>query len=362
MTTTIDITSPIDEARVQEVAQRIAFDLAVSGGVAMLELGDRLGLFRALVDSGPTSAETLAVRTGYEPRLVREWMFSQAAAGYLIFDPVAETFELGAEEALVLANENSPAFVGGIAEVVRSLYLGGDRLAEAFRSDGAVAWSEHHNCLYSGCDRSFGVSYMNHLVQEWIPAIDGLDEKLKAGGRVLDVGCGSGISVITMATAYPNSTFVGVDAHRDAIERARKAAVDAGVADRVSFEIGTATDFSPGGTFDAVCFFEALHDMGDPDGAIQMAGHNLNDGGVVIAAEINAQDTRADQVADPMSRLNFAASTGLCTPGALSQYGPRALGNQVGEKAWREIFAANGFGQLEAVAATPILLILAAHR
>ncbi len=354
--------APIDEARVQEIAQQVAFDIAVSAGVAMLELGDRLGLYKALAGAGPTTADTLAAQTGYQPRLVREWLLSQAAAGYLTLDPDLETFELGAEEALVVAVEDSPAFVGGIAEVVRAMYLGGDRLTDAFRSDGSVSWGEHHDCLYSGCDRSFGLAYKTHLVQEWIPAVDGLHETLLAGGRVLDVGCGSGISVIAMADAYPDARFVGIDSHRAAIERARRLAVEAGVVDRVTFEVGTAADVNVGGTFDAVCFFEALHDMGDPDAAIREAGRNLAEGGVVIAAEISARDSTADQVADPMSRLNFAASTALCTPGALSQRGPRALGNQVGVRRWREIFAANGFSRLEAVAATPILMVLAAQR
>lgn len=355
-------TAVIKPERLESVVQNVAGHAAAAAGLAMFELGDRLGLYRALAGAGATTASDLAERTGCEERLVSEWLFSQAAAGYLHYDESTDTFELGLEESVVLAADDSPAFFGGVAQIIRSFFLDGDRLAAALKGDGGLAWDEHHECLYSGTDRFFGHTYRHFLVPEWIPKIEGLADALSEGGRVLEVGCGSGIALVEMAAAFPDASFVGVDSHPLAVERAQDRAATAGVGNRVTFEVGLADQTAPGGSFDAVFFIEALHDMGDPDAAIRQAASNLVEDGVVVAVEINAGDTRSEQIAHPMAPLQFAASTALCTPGALAQRGPRALGNQVGEARWRQIFAENGFATLEALHRTPNMMVLAARR
>ena len=352
----------IDPVRLESFVHEVAGHAAAAAGLAMFELGDRLGLYRALAGAGPTTPGTLAERTGCDERLITEWLLSQAAAGYLVYDEAAETFELGPEESVVLAADDSPAFFGGVAQVVRSFFLDGDRLAAAFTGDGGLAWDQHHECLYAGTDRFFGHSYRHFLVDEWVPKVEGLADALVDGGRVLEVGCGSGIALVELATAFPEATFVGVDAHPLAIERAQDRAASAGVGGRVTFEVGLADEVEPGGRFDAVFFIESLHDMGDPDAAIGRAGTNLTPDGVIVAVEINAGDTRREQITGPMAPMHFAASTALCTPGALAQRGPRALGNQVGIARWREIFAENGFPTVEEIDRTPSLLVLTARR
>lgn len=352
----------IDMERLQAFAGQVGGDTAAAAGIAMVELGDRLGFYRAMTGAGPITAEQLASATGCNTRLVGEWLLSQAAAGYITYDPDAETFELGMEEAIVLATDDSPAFMGGAIQIVRSVYLDGDRLANAFLSDGGVGWGDHHECMFHGLGRFLGHTYEAFLVDAWIPQVDGLKEQLDAGGRVLDVGCGTGVALVALAKAFPNSRFVGVDMHEGSIEAARERAIEAGVADRIEWIVGSAADCEPGGLFDAVFFFEALHDMGDPDAAIRCAERNLVDDGAIVAVEINAADTRAEQVADPMARLHFTASTALCTPGAMSQHGPRALGNQVGVALWTEIFAENGFPMVTEIDRTPIVVVLEARR
>lgn len=352
----------IDPERLETFIQNVAGHAAAAAGFAMFELGDRLGLYRALAGAGPTTAGQLADRTGCDERLVTEWLLSQASAGYLVYDESTETFELGVEESVVLAADDSPAFFGGVAQVIRSFFLDGDRLAAAFQGDGGLSWGQHHECLYSGTDRFFGHSIRHFLVPEWIPKVDGLADTLVGGGRLLEVGCGSGIALVELATAFPEASFVGVDSHPLAIERAQDRAATAGVGNRVTFEVGFADEIAPGPSFDAVLFIESLHDMGDPDAAIRQAGSNLAQDGVIVAVEINAADTRSEQIAHPMAPMQFAASTALCTPGALAQRGPRALGNQVGVARWREIFAENGFSTLEELDRTPNLLVLAARR
>ena len=352
----------IDPHRLDTIVQHVAGHAAAAAGLAMFELGDRLGLYRALAGAGPTTPAELAEQTGCQERLVTEWLLSQAAAGYLRYDESAETFELGTEESIVLATDDSPAFFGGVAQIIRSFFLDGDRLAAAFTGDGGLGWDQHHECLYAGTDRFFGHTYRHFLVAEWIPKIDGLAATLAAGGRVLEVGCGSGIALVEMAIAFPEATFVGVDAHPLAIERAQDRAATAGVGNRVRFEVGLADQVASGDPVDAVFFIEALHDMGDPDAAIRQAASNLAPDGVLVAVEINAGDTRSEQISAPMAAMQFAASTALCTPGALSQRGPRALGNQVGVARWRQIFAENGFSTLDDIDRTPNMMVLAARR
>lgn len=365
MTAPTDTTNPPeppDMDRVMAFAGQVSGDAAAAAGIAMVELGDRLGLYRAMIGAGPMTADELADATGCNHRLIREWLYSQAAAGYVTYHPDPEYFELEIEQAIVLATDDSPAFVGGAIEIIRSIFLDGERLAQAFRTDGIVGWADHHDCMFHGLDRFLGHSYEAFLVGEWIPQVAGLGERLRAGGRVLDVGCGGGVALVAMAKAFPNSTFVGVDNHAPSIDVARERASREGVAERVHFEVGNAADTTPGGAFDAVFFFEALHDMGDPDAAIRQADANLSDDGVIVAVEISAADTRVEQLADPMARLHFTASTALCTPGAMSQHGPRALGNQVGIARWTEIFDANGFSSVREIGRTPVVLVLEVRR
>lgn len=357
-----DAAPTVDMDRLQALAQQVGGDTAAAAGIAMVELGDRLGLYRAMIGAGPMTAEALSDATGCNERLLSEWLCTQAAAGYVIYHADTGAFELELEAAIVLATDDSPAFMTGAIEIVRSIFLDGERLAEAFRTDGALSWGEHHDCMYHGYDRFLGHSYDEFLVDSWIAQVDGLADRLAAGGRVLDVGCGTGSALVTMAEAFPDATFVGIDAHAPSVEAARSRAQAHGVADRVRFEVGRSTDCDPGGLFDAVFFFEALHDMGDPDGAIRHADSLLVDGGVIIAVEINAADGRTAQFSDPMARLHFAASTALCTPGAMSQVGPSALGNQVGLERWKAIFASNGFSSVVEIGRTPVVLVLEIRR
>ncbi|MEM9607254.1 MAG: class I SAM-dependent methyltransferase [Actinomycetota bacterium] len=365
MTTTTTTTNPVPELdveRLQGFAQQVGGDTATAAGIAMMVLGDELGLYRAMAGAGPVTAETLADAVGCSRRLISEWLLSQAAAGYLTYGADTETFELGTEESLVLAVDDSPAFMVGAVRILRSMFLDGQRLVEAFRSDGALSWGEHHQCMFHGMEHFFGNYYRQPLVEAWIPRVDGLVDRLAAGGRVLDVGCGTGAAVIAMAEAYPQATFVGIDSHGPSVDTARRRADEHGVAERVSFEVAEAAGYQPEAPFDAVLFIEALHDMGDPDAAIRRAGANLVDGGSIVAVEINAADTRATQLGDPMARMHFAASTALCTPMALSQEGPRALGNQVGFARWTEIFAENGFSSAVEMDRTPMFLVIEAQR
>jgi SAM-dependent methyltransferase len=289
-------------------------------------IGDKLGLYRAMAGAGPLTSQELAERSGTHERYVREWLNNRAAGGIVEYHPADGTYELSDEAAQLWAEETSPAFLAGWIDLIASVWADADRVADAFRSGEGILWGDHDPRLYRGVQRFFSPLYRGSLVQEWVPSLDGVDDKLRRGAKVADVGCGYGISTVIVAEAYPRSSFVGYDSHPESITAAEKAAAEAGVADRVRFEVADAASFDGTG-YDLVCFFDALHHMGDPVGAASYARAALAEGGTVMLVEPNAGDRVEDNL-NPVGRAFYAGSTFLCTPGALAQPGGHTLGAQ----------------------------------
>ena len=322
--------------------------------------GRRLGLYRNLVTTGPVSADQLAAQAGCHPRLVREWLDGQAAGSLIDFDPGSDTYQLSPEAALALADENSPAFVARGMNAFASMFIDKDKITAAFKSDGALSWGEHHPCLFQGTEWFFRTGYRAFLPTEWLPALDGVDAKLKAGAKVADVGCGHGASVVVMAHAYPNSRIWGFDFHAASVDTARARAEDDGVADRTTFEVADSKGYD--GSFDLICFFDCLHDMGDPVGIARYAREHLEPGGTVLLVEPFAIDDKAANLtSNPMAALLYTASSAICTPNSLSQDVALGLGAQAGEARLREVFEQAGYSSLRRAAETPLNLILEAR-
>jgi SAM-dependent methyltransferase len=323
-------------------------------------LGDELGFYRELAGSGPRSADSLADKTKCNPRLVREWLDSQAAGGLVAYDAAKDTYELGPEAAMALADDSSPVFVARAMNAFGSIYIDMPKVAAAFRGNGAIAWGDHHPCLFSGTEWFFRTGYRAYLTNVWIPALDGVSAKLEAGARVADVGCGHGASSVVMAKTYPKSKIFGFDSHAPSIATSKQRADEAGVSDRAQFEVATATSYS--GQYDLICFFDCLHDMGNPVGAAKHARERLAPGGTVLLVEPYAVDGRAKNVAaNPMAALFYAASTAICTPNSLSQDVKLGLGAQAGEQRLRGVFEEAGFKHFRRAAETPMNLILEAR-
>jgi SAM-dependent methyltransferase len=348
----------MDEAKLHEFMGKLVTDMGGAAMMANVMVGEELGLYRALADGTAVTPEELAAKTQCNSRLVREWLNAQAAAGYV---EIADgKFCLPTEHALALAVEDSPVYVAGGASVLASLFLDKDKLIAAMRGDGAIAWGEHHPCLFSGTERFFRPGYRAHLVPEWLPALEGVVPKLEAGARVADVGCGFGASSVIMAQAYPKSHFFGFDYHAPSIKAAKQRAADAGVSERVSFEVATAKSYA-GKDYDLVCYFDCLHDMGDPVGAARHAHQSLKADGTVLLVEPFAGD-HLEQNVNPVGRLFYAASTFVCTPNSLSQEVGLGLGAQAGESRLRDVFAEAGFTQFRRATETPFNLILEARK
>jgi len=323
-------------------------------------LGDELGLYRELAGSGPRKADSVAEKTGCHARLVREWLDAQAAGGLVVFDADSDTYELSPEAVMVLSDDTSPVFAARAMNALGSMYMDMQKTATAFRGNGALSWSEHHPCLFSGTEWYFRTGYRAHLATSWIPALEGVEAKLKAGARVADVGCGHGASLVVMASAYPNSTFCGFDFHAPSIETCRKRAGEAGVCERAEFQVATATSYT--GKFDLICFFDCLHDMGDPVSAARHAREHLLPGGTVLLVEPFAIDPRPKNIAEnPMAALFYVASSCICAPNSLSQEGGAALGAQAGLAKLREVFKKAGFHHFRPAAQTPMNLIIEAR-
>jgi 2-polyprenyl-3-methyl-5-hydroxy-6-metoxy-1,4-benzoquinol methylase len=302
----------------------------------------------------------VAEKAGCHPRLVREWLDGQAAGGLVLFDAGNETYELTAEAALALADEGSPVFVARGMNTFASLFLDQDKITSAFRSDGALSWGEHHPCLFKGTEWFFRTGYRAYLPSAWLPALDGVEAKLRAGAKVADVGCGHGASVVVMAQAYPHSRIWGFDFHGPSIEVARSRAEEAGVSDRATFQVANAKEFE--GTFDLICYFDCLHDMGDPVGIARYGREHLEPGGTVLLVEPFARDDKAENLtANPMAVIAYTASSAVCTPNSLSQEVGLGLGAQAGEARLREIFEEAGYTSFRRAAETPINLIIEAR-
>lgn len=323
-------------------------------------LGDELGLYRELANTGPRTADSVALETGCNPRVVREWLDGQAAGGLVAYDASSDTYELGPEAALALADESSPVFVARGMNTLGSMFIDMQKTVNAFRGSGAMSWGEHHPCLFRGTEWFFRTGYRAHLSTSWIPSLDGVEVKLKSGARVADIGCGHGASVVAMAQAYPKSTFHGFDFHSPSIETARTRAREAGVSDRADFDVASASDFT--GRFDLICFFDCLHDMGDPVGAARHARECLLPGGTVMLVEPFALDSRPQNIAEnPMAALFYVASSCVCTPNSLSQEVGLALGAQAGEARLHEVFREAGFSHFRRATQTPMNLVFEAR-
>jgi 2-polyprenyl-3-methyl-5-hydroxy-6-metoxy-1,4-benzoquinol methylase len=343
----------MNHATLMEFLGRVTADMGATGSAGLVVIGNRLGLYRALAQ-GPATSVQFAERTGYHERYLREWLRNQAAGGYVSYDPSTGEFFLTEEQAFCLADPNGPNISAGF--LIGLGYLRAEpRITEAFRTGEGVAWHEHNEDVFVGCDAFYRPGYVAELVPNWIPAVDGLHEKLTAGGRVADLGCGLGTSSVLMAQAYPRTTIIGWDYHPESIELARKKAAEAGVGDRVSFEVATAQTF--GGTgYDLVTTFDALHDMGDPVSAARRVREALAEDGTWLLVEPNASDV-VEENFNPVGRLYYAGSTFLCVPNGLSQPGGYALGAQAGEAAIREVATAAGFTRFRRAAESPFNLV-----
>jgi SAM-dependent methyltransferase len=349
----------MNETKLHELVGKAVTEWSVAESAPLAYLCDKLGLYRAMAGAGPLTSQELADRTGTHERYVREWLNNQAAGGVVEHHAVEGTYELSDEAAELWANETSPFFFAGAWELIASLWADADRLADAFRSGAGIAWGDHDQRLYRGVQRVYAPLYRASLVKEWIPSLDGVEAKLRQGARVADVGCGYGISTVILAQAYPRSTFVGYDAHPESIAAADKAAAEAGVADRVRFEVAEAASF--GGTgFDLVCFFDALHDMGDPVGVLAHTRTTLAEHGTVMVVEPAAGDRVEDNL-NPVGRLYYAGSTFLCTPSSLAQPGALGLGAQAGPERLGQVLSQAGFTRFRRTMTTPFNLVIEAR-
>ena len=346
----------MDETKMMEFVGKAVGDVGAVLGGAMVVIGDKLGLYRSMAGAGSLTPAELADRTGTAERYVREWLSAQAARGYVSYDGDGR-FSLPDEHAVPLTDETSAACVIGAFEIAVGSVYATDTIAERFRTGDGFAWGAHDDHVLGGCERFFRPGYLNHLASAWIPALDGVEAKLAAGARIADVGCGHGASTLLLAEAYPESTVVGFDPHDGSIDAARKRAADTGVADRVAFEVASATTFS--GTYDLVCFFDCLHDMGDPAGACAHVRDHLAPGGTLMLIEPFANDDVADNL-NPVGAAYYGFSTLLCTPSSLSQEVGTALGAQAGEARLRDIVTGAGFATLKRVAETPFNIVLEA--
>ncbi|MGB9243843.1 MAG: class I SAM-dependent methyltransferase [Candidatus Acidiferrales bacterium] len=350
---------PLDQMKLHEFVMRAVGEMGAAMNAALIVIGDKLGLYKAMSGAGAMTSAELAKKTGTAERYVREWLASQAAGGFVTYDAASGKYTLPPEQALALADETSPVFLPGFFEVVAACVKDEPKITDAFRSGKGMGWHEHDHGLFAGTERFFRPNYRAHLVSEWIPALEGTEAKLKAGAKVADVGCGLGTSTILMAQAYPKSTFVGFDYHDGSIKMAREAAAKAGVGDRVKFEVAKAKDY-PGKGFDFVAFFDCLHDMGDPEGAAKHVKESMTPDGTWMIVEPFAHDKLEDNL-NPIGRVYYAASTMLCTPASLSQEVGLALGAQAGEGRLSKILKAAGFSRVRRAAETPFNIVLEAR-
>ena len=349
----------MDEERLMGLVNQAVGDFGSILTGALVVLGDRLDLYRKLAAAGrPLTSAELAAEAGCAERYVREWLNGQAASGYVTYDGDGR-YSLTEEQAVALTDETSPACVIGGFQAMLAATRAIDRLTETFRTGEGLGWHEHHHDLFKGTERFFRPGYIANLAESWIPALEGVEAKLVAGARVADVGCGHGASTIILAQRFPASTFVGFDYHQPSIDVARKAAADAGVADRVTFEPASAKDY-PGTGYDLVAFFDCLHDMGDPTGAAAHVLASLAPDGTWLIVEPFANDDVADNM-NPVGRVFYSASTLICTPASLSQEVGAALGAQAGEARLREVVTAGGFTRFRRAAETPFNLVLEAR-
>jgi SAM-dependent methyltransferase len=347
------------EAEIEAFVHKALGDVGSALTASLVVIGDKLGLYKALGSAGPSTPSELAKRTGTTERYVREWLRAQAAAGYVDFDPKSQRYTLPPANAACLTDDTSPACVLGAFQAMTAAMRAEPRVADGFRSGKGVGWHEHDPDLFVGVERFFRPGYNAHLIEEWIPALEGVKQKLEKGARVADVGCGLGASTIIMAKAFPRSTFTGFDYHEPSIERARERARGAGVADRAKFEVASAKGY-PGTGYDLVACFDCLHDMGDPVGAGRHIRESLAPDGTWLLVEPFASD-HVEENLNPVGRIFYSVSTLVCTPASLSQEVGLALGAQAGEARLREVLREAGFTRVRLATATPFNLVIEAR-
>lgn len=346
-----------DPERLQPLLNMVVNEMGAAANAALVIVGEELGLYRALLDTGPATANEVAAVTGTFERYVREWLCAQAASGIVGYDPRTGRFSLSPEQAAVFADERSPVYMAGGFHPFAAVFDGISRLTESFRSGQGVAWGEHCSCLFCGTARFYRTGYNANLLANWLPALDGVAAALDRGIKVADIGCGHGVSTLIMADAFPNSEFIGFDLHPGSVEHAGAAVGDR---NNVRFEIARAQDY-PGEGYGLATMFDAFHDMGDPVGAAAHARETLNDDGVLMLVEPMANDNVADNL-NPVGRLFYAMSTNVCVPASLSQEGGAALGAQAGERRLTEALREAGFSRVRRAAETPFNMVLEARR
>jgi len=349
----------VDEQKLQEFMGAFLGDLGGATTVLMVCLGEELGLYEAMDGAGPLTPAALADCAGCNVRLVQEWLDQQASAGYVLYDPAAGTYELPAEQAMALARRQSPVFMAAGMAVTASMFEDLGRVAAAFRGDGGLPWGDHSELLYRGIAEFFRPGYQHHLTNDWIPGLSGVTDVLASGALIADVGCGHGISSVVMAQAYRQAEIHGFDCHPASIDAARETADAAGVSDRVHFHVADAQAYR--GEFDLVCFFDCLHDMGDPVGIAEHTKQQLAPGGTVMLIEPFAHGDKAVNHTLPTAKVYYGGSTMLCTPNSLSQPVGRALGAQCGEPAMAAVFDEAGYSHFRRAAETPFNIVYEAR-
>jgi 2-polyprenyl-3-methyl-5-hydroxy-6-metoxy-1,4-benzoquinol methylase len=349
----------IDGAKLEAFVFRAVDEVGATLNAALVVMGDKLGLYRAMAGAGPLTPDELAKRTGTAERYIREWLNNQAAGGYVEYDPESGRYTLPPEQAMALTDESSPAYIPGFFQIALGSVIDSPRITEVVRTGEGIGWHDHVHDVHEGCERFFRPGYNANLIGSWLPALDGVVEKLQRGAKVADVGCGHGASTILMAQAYPNSTFVGSDYHDGSIATARQRAEEAGVADRVTFEVAPAAGYSGEG-YDLVTMFDCLHDMGDPAGAARHVRETLAPDGTWMIVEPAAGDRVEDNL-NPIGRAYYGFSTLLCTPASLSQDVGLALGAQAGEARIRDVVTSGGLTRFRRATETPFNLVFEAR-
>jgi 2-polyprenyl-3-methyl-5-hydroxy-6-metoxy-1,4-benzoquinol methylase len=349
------VTEAIDETRLNDLIGKVIGDVAGALSLYMAYLGDQAGVFDALDGAGRLTVDELAAKTGLNAKYLHEWLGSVCAAGYANHHAEDETFSLDPEQALIFAREGQPACMQGFIQAVVSQYEAHEKATATFKSGEGRPWGDHTQCLFCGVDRFFCPGYQANLTEVWIPALGGVEAKLKAGAKIADIGCGHGSSTVLLAQAYPNSTIHGIDYHAPSIEEAKKKAAEAGVTN-VEFQVAKAQDFAGEG-YDFACIFDALHDMGDPVGAARHIRETLAPGGTFMLVEPLAGDSMAENM-HPLGQIFYAFSTTVCTPNSLSQEVALGLGAQAGEKRLAEVCREAGFANVRRAAETPTNMVL----
>jgi SAM-dependent methyltransferase len=357
--TTTDQPVVIDTDKLMAFVFRAVDEVGATLNTALVVMGDRLGLYRALAGAGPLTPGELAARTNTAERYVREWLNAQAAGSYIDYDPDSGRYTLPAEHAIALTDESSPAYLPGFFQIALGSVADSPRITDAVKTGEGMGWHDHGHDVFEGCERFFRPSYNASLVSAWLPALDGVVAKLQSGATVADVGCGHGASTILMAQAFPASTFVGSDYHEGSIVTARRKAAEAGVSDRVRFEVAPASAYS-GGDYDLVTMFDCLHDMGDPVGAARHVRQSLSADGTWMIVEPAAGD-RVEENFNPVGRAYYGFSTLLCTPASLSQEVGLALGAQAGESRIRDVVTTAGLSRFRRVSETPFNIVYEAR-